>query len=173
MKTYERTWEVDYAGLGYAIDAYGLKLRVDIRLTGSAVHHRGRYRLRRTPGLGLHHSITVSSYEDRDDASRVLWHELTHALQAENDLGPEALADAADPDAKPTDAIKAGVRRRAARIDRESYLPWKERPSEIEAVAGETFADEIALAKTKGAVALKKWSAPSTEAALTMSEYRR
>lgn len=83
------SWTVDPNALMCAIERLGLKSPVVVHTT------RGRGGRRKS---GLHryehgaHVISVVCHETREDASRVLWHELEHACQREQ-LGEQYHVD--------------------------------------------------------------------------------
>jgi len=87
----------------------GLKLPVRIRFNSRVGRTNGNYRFK-----GDHHDIMLKSYRTPEQASDTLWHELTHALQAERD-------------GRADEAVWADVRRSQAHY---SYLI---RPIEVEA----------------------------------------
>jgi hypothetical protein len=70
---------VDQTALRDAIDLLGLKLPVKLRYHSRPGGTGANYRLHRAG----HHNIMVKSYLTPAQASEALWHELTHALQAE------------------------------------------------------------------------------------------
>lgn len=61
-----------------AIAELGLELPVVIRFNSRHGRTNGNYRRQHT-----HHDIMLKSYLDHEQASSTLWHELTHAMQAE------------------------------------------------------------------------------------------
>lgn len=69
---------INRAALKDACDLLGLKLPVKIRFNGRHGRTLGNYRFK-----GTHHDIMLKSYHDPEQASSTLWHELTHAMQAE------------------------------------------------------------------------------------------
>lgn len=71
-------WRVDRAALRDACDLLGLKLPVSIRFNSRVGRTNGNYRF-----TGTSHDIMLKSYRTAEQASATLWHELTHALQAE------------------------------------------------------------------------------------------
>lgn len=90
-------WKLDRAALAEAIALLGLSLPVKIKQTS---HQGGRYGAhsfrplrgkffrdpsRDTAAGGMYHHITVKSWLSPEQAGRTLWHELTHAMQAERE----------------------------------------------------------------------------------------
>lgn len=69
---------VTQSALADAIDLLDLKLPVKIRYNGRYGATAGNYRF-----AGGHHDIMLKSYLTPEQASSTLWHELTHAMQAE------------------------------------------------------------------------------------------
>jgi hypothetical protein len=74
----EGGFTVDQAALRDAIALLDLKVPVRIRYNSRAGRTNGNYRRRAT-----HHDIMLKSYLTPEEASSTLWHELTHAMQAE------------------------------------------------------------------------------------------
>lgn len=71
-------FRIDQNALKDAIDLLGLKLPVKVRFHARHGNTQGNYRLR--DGW---HDIMLKSYHTPEQASSTLWHELTHAMQAE------------------------------------------------------------------------------------------
>lgn len=69
---------IDRKALAAAIEQLGLKLPVKIRYNARVGGTQGNYRLRNG-----NHDIMLKSYLTPEQASSTLWHELTHAMQAE------------------------------------------------------------------------------------------
>lgn len=69
---------VDQAALNRAIQTLGLRLPVRIRFNSRVGSTNGNYRF-----MGGYHNIMLKSYRTAEQASETLWHELTHAMQAE------------------------------------------------------------------------------------------
>jgi hypothetical protein len=69
---------IDRQALADACDLLGLKLPVKIRYNARVGTTNGNYQLR----AGWH-DIMLKSYHTAEQASSTLWHELTHAMQAE------------------------------------------------------------------------------------------
>lgn len=105
----EGGFRIDRQALADAIDLLGLKLPVKIRFNSRVGRQNGNYRLRNG-----HHDIMLKSYRTPQQASDTLWHELTHALQAERD-GHGSVS------------VWADVRRAQASI------PYLSKPLEVEA----------------------------------------
>lgn len=70
---------IDRQALAFAIEYLGLTWPVDIRTHARVGGTQGNHRL--TPNH--RHNIMVKSYLTPEEASSTLWHELTHAAQAE------------------------------------------------------------------------------------------
>ena len=83
-------WSIDQEALDAAVELLGLKLPVKIRFNSRVGNTNGNYRL----GAG-YHDIMLKTYRTAQQASQTLWHELTHAMQAERAGGTRAawLAD--------------------------------------------------------------------------------
>ena len=71
-------YRVDHAALRDACDLLGLTMPVRIRHSSRVGNTRGNYR-----HGGTYHDIMLKSYLSAEQASSTLWHELTHAMQAE------------------------------------------------------------------------------------------
>ena len=85
-------WEVDRVALAKACDYLGLTLPVYVKRSNGrrrlgAYHGRsiGALIHRNLIPTQSYHRITVAAVNSPEDASRTLWHELTHAAQAERD----------------------------------------------------------------------------------------
>lgn len=74
----EGGYRIDRAALRDAIDLLGIKLPVKIRFNSRVGNTAGNYRFRNGG-----HDIMLKSYHTAEQASSTLWHELTHAMQAE------------------------------------------------------------------------------------------
>ncbi len=72
-------YRVDAEALKAAIELLGLKLPVKVRHNSRVGSTRGNYRITKDGT----HDIMVKSYLTPEQASSTLWHELTHAMQAE------------------------------------------------------------------------------------------
>lgn len=75
---------INKAALADAIELLGLKLPVKVRTHARVGDTNGNYRLR--DGW---HDIMLKSYHTPEQASSTLWHELTHAMQAERAGGKD------------------------------------------------------------------------------------
>jgi hypothetical protein len=76
---------LDHKAIQEAADVLGLKLPVRVRQHSRVGNTHGNYRLAGLAGQATHHNIMVKSYLTPKEATNTLWHELTHALQAERD----------------------------------------------------------------------------------------
>lgn len=147
-----KPWRKDERAIREAIEFLGLTLPVRIKLTGHAAGRHGAHHLYPEGGTvrhsgtriwnidtatGLFHHITVKSWLSAAEASRVIWHELAHAMQAEH-----ALAEL-PADAHPREAIEAWV----ACESHGRGVTYEDKPVEIEAREYEEFATEQPLAK--------------------------
>lgn len=74
----EGGYRIDQKALKDAIAILGLKLPVRVRQHARVGNTNGNYRHGVT-----HHNIMIKSYLTPEQASKTLWHELTHAQQAE------------------------------------------------------------------------------------------
>ena len=74
-------FRIDRVALADAIEFLGLTLPVDIRFHSRVGNTNGIHRFRKN-----RHVIMLKSYLKPKDASNTLWHELTHARQAERAL---------------------------------------------------------------------------------------
>lgn len=72
-------FRIDREALAAAIELLGLTLPVKIRFTSRVGNVNGNYRLHASG----YHDIMLKSYRTTQQASETLWHELTHAMQAE------------------------------------------------------------------------------------------
>ena len=144
-------WRVDEAALARACAHLGIDVEVRVRrMHGRGL--RGRYHgIRLAPEAPLdpaviatmtddelaalmHHHITIAVRLTPEDASRVLWHELTHAAQYEHD----------------SDAYIEGYARERAAIRAECAItgePWgtayRRISYEVEATANEGLHDDL------------------------------
>lgn len=80
-------WLVDRAALEAALIDLGLRLPVTVRLT-TGWRKAGVYRTRDEG-----HVVLLSGRHPIERANRTLWHELTHAVQAERDFSMWGLVD--------------------------------------------------------------------------------
>ena len=144
-------WVKDDRAIRSACDFLGITLPVTIKPTNVAGGRHGAHQFRPTgPGVrivrgrihgiehttGFVHHITVKSWLSVEEASRTLWHELAHAVQAERLLGSDPLA-ASDPRA-------AMLAWKTAYRDGTAY---EHKPLEREAREYEEFAAEQPLAR--------------------------
>lgn len=148
-----KPWRHNDRAIRDAIEFLGITLPVRIKPTNVAGGRLGAHTLRPVgPGVrrqgsrvhgiehatGLVHHITVKSWQDAEQASRTLWHELTHAMQAEREL-----AKLPDPNDLRT-ALRTWGR---AYRDGRSY---DRKPIEREAREYEEFAAEHPLVRELG-----------------------
>ena len=99
-------WKLDRAALREAIEFLGITYPVEVKQTRVAGGRHGahcliphgrfvrRYRggwygVAESPDGTLSHKVTVKSWLDPERASFVLWHELTHCMQAERAIARE------------------------------------------------------------------------------------
>lgn len=139
-------FKINQANLREAIDLLGIKLPVQIRYNGKAGPTNGTHRFAPRSGKFMHdqerdtarggmvHRITLKSYLTADQAGRTLWHELTHAMQAERET-------------------------REAQTMREAFMGWRfcsargrgvsysRKPIEVEAREHEPLNDDLPLAR--------------------------
>lgn len=71
-------FKIIQSALKTAQEELGLTIPVKVRFNARQGNTNGNYRFR-----GTHHDIMVKSYLTPEEASSTLWHELTHAMQAE------------------------------------------------------------------------------------------
>jgi hypothetical protein len=121
------------ANLQDALDFLGLTLPVKIKQTGHRGGRYGAYSLRIGADGRPYHHITVKSWLTVYEAGRTLWHELTHAMQAER----AALAAGA---VTPAEFLAAW------RTTDERAGSYRVRSIEVEARSFEAFNDETPLA---------------------------
>ncbi len=114
-------WKLSYTNLKKAKAELSISRPVHVKQTSRQGGRRGAYAFR-----AGEHCITVKSYLTPEQASRTLWHELAHAMQAERS-GSEAAW--------------------AANSDRKG--PYSKRPIEIEARSYEHNASRIPIAVKK------------------------
>lgn len=123
-------WTLNRANYRAALDFFGIRLPVTIKQTSHKGGRYGAHQLR--PSGGLHHHITVKSWLSPEQAGQTLWHELTHAMQAER--------CAADNPGRELVAWRQTPERRGA---------YARRPIEVEARSYESFNVELPLANRK------------------------
>lgn len=148
-------WDLDDRAIREAREFLGLRHPVRLKKTGAAGGRVGAHQLRPTGGLagvkngrlvnpdtatGLIHHITLKSWQSAEQASRTIWHELTHALQAER-AASELSADT------PLAAIRAWNRVAA----RDRGIAYNRKSIEVEAREYESFAAEHPLVKERSA----------------------
>ena len=145
-------WKIDQRAIREACEFLGITHPVKLKPTNVAGGRLGAHQLRPTgPGVrikgtrihgienatGLVHHITVKSWQSVEQASRTLWHELCHAMQAERELSAMPTPwDAAD-------AIRTWNTCHA----RGRGITYKRKPIEVEAREYEEFAAEQPLAR--------------------------
>ena len=134
-----RPWRLDRAALAEVIDFLGLEMPVTVKQTSRVGAQSGCHNFKPAQGQfytdperdtacgGMTHHITVKDYIGPERASEVIWHELTHAMQAER-----AAAGLTDP----RDQFDAWAACKIKGVYRES-------PIEREARDYERFASEI------------------------------
>lgn len=74
-----QTWKIDREALAAAIELLDIKLPVKIRFNSRVGKTAGNYRFHECG----YHDIMLKTYRTAAEASATLWHELTHAMQAE------------------------------------------------------------------------------------------
>ena len=155
------TWVVDPRALSEAIEFFSLSLAVDVELLDGAATTAGSHSLVpvgeafvRSDGriVGLNtataggtewrHKIKLRRGQSPAQASRTLWHELTHAMQAERRVG--RMIDAGVSPRKVFDAWKF-CHERGHRT-----TAYEHKPVEIEARTHEDYADALPLVKECG-----------------------
>lgn len=137
-------WRIDRANLRQAIEVLGIRHPVEIKQTSRVGNQQGRHRPTPTGGqvyirggkvynpdtaTGLKHSITVKSYLTPEEAGRTLWHELTHAMQAERIEGTPAQV------------------LRALHAQYRDGTPYRHKPMEVEARSFGSWNDDCPLAR--------------------------
>lgn len=133
------TWAVDSEALEDAARLLRLKWRIHITRTSSRAHH-GSHRLHikrgwRTPA----HYITVEKVSSVLESSRILWHELCHAAQAER------TAAHLPPGATPSEMNDAWGS--VLLCEREDTFTYANRGTEVEAKSYENAAAHMPLTK--------------------------
>lgn len=92
-------WHLDRRALNAAAKQMGLKLPVHVKTNSKYGGKNGTYRFKpaskapaglRVANATAFHNIVVKSYLTPEQATATLWHELTHALQAERAGSVEA-----------------------------------------------------------------------------------
>lgn len=139
-------WRLNQGNLREAIAFLGIELPVRIKQTG---HKGGRYgahgfqplrgKFMKNPALdtasgGMYHNITIKNWLSPEKAGETLWHELTHAKQAE-----EASASAT--------TMRAKFNAWRTCESRGNGVTYMRKPVEVEAREYEKFNDELPLAR--------------------------
>lgn len=138
-------WKLDETALQEIKDFFGLRLPVYVRRTAGRQTY-GTYRLKMghelprsvaarigVHGEKLYHHLTVSGRRSPEKASATVWHELTHAMQAERIIDMQA--------------GKAARQQQSAWFSanrEDNQHRYDDRPWEIEARTYEQYAEEIA-----------------------------
>lgn len=155
-KSWERpankAWRKDERAIREAIEFFGLTLPVEIKLTSHAGGRFGAHSLMPVGGrvrivgnrvhnistaTGIVHRITLKSWRSAEEASRTLWHELTHAMQAERALAKLTAPYTAH------EALQAW----GSCADLGKGVKYDRKPVEVEAREYESFHDEHPLTK--------------------------
>lgn len=76
---------INQAALREAKEILGLKWPVQVRTHARHGSVNGNYRCELTGGGDYYHNIMIKSYLTPEQATKTLWHELTHAMQAERE----------------------------------------------------------------------------------------
>lgn len=149
VKATNPPWRKNERAIREAIELFGLTLPVEIKLTSHAGGRYGAHTLHPVGGqvrvhngriywaetaTGLVHRITVKAWRSAEEASRTLWHELTHAMQAERELSKLA-----------NSSIKDKLEGWRTCADRGHGLSYSRKPLEIEAREHESFHDDLPL----------------------------
>ena len=125
-------WSIIPANYREALDFFGLTMPVKVKQTAHQGGRYGAHSFRVGPDGRPYHHITVKSWLDPQQAGRTLWHELTHAMQAEREAaGTRTTADAL----------------RAWRTTSARMGSYRDRPIEVEARAHEDYNDVTPLAR--------------------------
>lgn len=124
------------SALAEARDFLGLAFPVKIRTHARAGSVRGNYRLGHDAHGRPFHNIMLKDYLDPEQASKTLWHELTHAMQAER-----ACTEAGATTADTQRMAWSGVRN----LDR--GIGYRRKSIEVEAREGEQYAEALPLTK--------------------------
>ncbi len=141
----EGGFRLDRPAISRAGATLGLTLPVRVRTSARKGGCEGNYRLRRdgrTPTgipttVAPYHDIMVKSYLTPEAASRTLWHELAHAMQAKRSANATGQAIG-----HPVALAAAWEAHRAAR-----GVAYQNKPYEVEARSFENRAAEHPLAK--------------------------
>lgn len=139
-------FSIDQKALAEAIELLGIKRPVQIRLNGKVGPTHGTHRwvprsgkFKVNPNLdtatgGMLHRITLKSYLTAEQAGRTLWHELTHAMQAERES-----ADAA--------TMREAFEAWRFCSARGRGIAYNRKPIEVEAREHEPLNDDLPLAR--------------------------
>lgn len=145
-----KPWRKNERAIREAIEFLGITLPVEIKPTGHAGGRFGCHRLLplgptvRTVGSRVYgaehtnklvHRITIKSWRSAEEASRTLWHELAHAMQAERVLATLPTGYNA----------KEALNAWGACADFGRGVAYERKPVEIEANEYESFHDEHPL----------------------------
>ena len=84
-------WALDMDAINQAIDLLGLTWPVKFRLNGRVGPTAANHSMKQSSG-NVHH-IMVKTYAKMEDVSENIWHELTHAMQAERAGSVDAWCD--------------------------------------------------------------------------------
>lgn len=146
-----------------ATESLGIRLPARVKISSAVTQGAaGAWRVRRDASGHVVHAITVRADLSRDAAGETIWHELAHALDFEQAVGPSVVDEMLAPFLKPSPMTVEAVRRYRDRQDviraDDDYENW---PTERDARAAQSFQYEIPVTKTIGAVALKPWRAPA------------
>lgn len=128
------SWVLHTSALRQAVASLGITHSVMVKQTGHRGGRRGAHSLRRDAQGRVYSHITVKSWLDPAQASRTLWHELAHAMQAQR-----AMDD--NPHVDPLIAWKA------VRASTSGGITYRDKPIEIEARSYEHRADDLPLAR--------------------------
>lgn len=127
-------FKIDQAALKAAQDFLGLTLPVKVRHSSKLGATQGNYRL--SHRRGNHHNVMLKSYLTPEQASKTLWHELAHAMQAERACKTAGVS--------PTD--RAALLAWSATPERAKGTGYYKKPIEVEARAHENYAATRPLA---------------------------
>lgn len=140
-----QAFKIDQAALAEAIALLGITLPVSVKITAHGGRTLGTHRFKAMHGTfmrdkstdtasgGMYHHICIRSWLSVEQAGRTLWHELTHAMQAERETDRNA----------PLREQFEGWRFCAARGRGTTY---RAKPIEVEAREHEPLNDDLPLA---------------------------
>jgi hypothetical protein len=111
-------WQFDWAQVRGAMADLGIRNDVVIRITTGSRRH-GSHRVKKLPGGGFEHSLTISRHFNRESASRTLWHELAHVMQSERLADPTTMYAVGS--AYRTENESVGYRNNRFEIEARSY----------------------------------------------------